>query len=943
MADYETRPLSVYRSSDWYSMNGRSSEPGPSSSRASHTSIVSSSLNSRRRSSAASAPPAGPPPTLPIPSLPALSESTFDFDEDGYGTAGDSDYISDSYAHSDPPVFDLNPFQRPAPSSQLTAVTQFPQARLAAATSVPPHSRLPNNLSDSPPRSILPRLASSQPPPPPPTHPPPDAPSREIVPDRLLLSPPEARENPAPSRPSSRRALTRALELAREAVRLDSTNDDPHGAIRAYGESVALLNEVMERVMRGEDTERRRNGRRRSIVAQEEELRRLRSIHDTYADRMNILSLIYSIPTDGQPPELTVHSRPGSPSSEASRDSQPTVVNDAGDTDRGHTVETRSRASSNQSVSSNGSQPLSLSGPSTSSHNGTLETVNGAHFAESNRISAIHLSKQTQNLARLRSSSNLPPRPPAPSNSPPSTPAAGESRADVSVNPPSPHLVPPASNGTRSRGSSVSHRRVGSGSRLEALKEEAGVPSQRAQYDYDTELRRTQMNGKYGDSPPLPALPSSSGSEQASSETPRGPATSGTDSYAYARPRNGSTFSDSTGSRASRRLINETPGMGTISQRREKNKSNASAITEALVDGSDGSLPNRLSMNTTSSISGGRSRASSHPVRPTMPVSGLPPESGTRPPFQPSSQSSNGTSIPQPRKSSLRQSPQPRRPQQPPSFPPSSFPNHGLTLVPPPPILPGQLPTTPTSPLPPMPPSDALRRPYHLMNLLGHTMTSKSGGYITRRLHVPYEVWSQGGAKLTNLPEKIRVVEVLCDALTDLQNASVEFAGPMSVASGMGMGVGSITRKDGEIWAMKLEEFSVVCDNVVSNFGKKLGVGEGFVVKKNSGVGSWGGKLSRQLDKLTNGKNLDSPLLYVMGLQKLFTLSQLLDEHTMAVDSQPMAPVYAALPVDVRVVLEARLRRSSEFFATVVLTFVIRDLSQLLDKYAKKGEKWLAE
>lgn len=81
-------------------------------------------------------------------------------------------------------------------------------------------------------------------------------------------------------RPSSRRALTRALELAREAVRLDSTNDDPHAAIQAYGQSVALLNEVMERVMRGEDSteHRRRNGRRRSIVAQEEEVRRLKSI-----------------------------------------------------------------------------------------------------------------------------------------------------------------------------------------------------------------------------------------------------------------------------------------------------------------------------------------------------------------------------------------------------------------------------------------------------------------------------------------------------------------------------------------------------------------------------------------------------------------------------------------------------------------------------------------
>lgn len=84
-------------------------------------------------------------------------------------------------------------------------------------------------------------------------------------------------------RPSSRRALTAALELAQEAVRLDTTNDDPIGAIRAYSRSVALLNEVMERVMRGEDSNDaskggRHGGRPRSAIAKEEEVRRLKSI-----------------------------------------------------------------------------------------------------------------------------------------------------------------------------------------------------------------------------------------------------------------------------------------------------------------------------------------------------------------------------------------------------------------------------------------------------------------------------------------------------------------------------------------------------------------------------------------------------------------------------------------------------------------------------------------
>lgn len=162
----------------------------------------------------------------------------------------------------------------------------------------------------------------------------------------------------------------------------------------------------------------------------------------------------------------------------------------------------------------------------------------------------------------------------------------------------------------------------------------------------------------------------------------------------------------------------------------------------------------------------------------------------------------------------------------------------------------GNLPTTPVSPLPPAPPSDPLLKPYHMMNLLRTTMTSLTGGYVTRRLHVPFEVWSQGGAKLTNLDEKIHVVNILCDALEDLQTSSSDCFGAGNVCSGLALGIGSIGRKEAETWLSKLEEFSSVCVGVVSRFGKKLGVGEGFVSRKTT----LGDKITRRLDKFTNGK-----------------------------------------------------------------------------------------
>ena len=141
---------------------------------------------------------------------------------------------------------------RPALSPNLSAVAAFSQARYAA------HN---DDLEDPPPSAYL-------------------APSHQRHQDRNRLGPPVDNGR----RPSSRRALTKALELAREAVKLDSTNDNPEAAVQAYAQSVALLSEVMERVRNGEESTESsvssngRRRRRRSVAAQEEEVRRLQNI-----------------------------------------------------------------------------------------------------------------------------------------------------------------------------------------------------------------------------------------------------------------------------------------------------------------------------------------------------------------------------------------------------------------------------------------------------------------------------------------------------------------------------------------------------------------------------------------------------------------------------------------------------------------------------------------
>ncbi|GBE78186.1 hypothetical protein SCP_0110690 [Sparassis crispa] len=955
--DWNTRPLSiVHKSREWHPMGPNGTGP----------SVSSSTLVTRRRSTVLHTPP-GPPPSQPIPNVPALPATQ-------YATHERRSTDSES-AHHNGTSSQVHPYTRPAASANLAAVAAFSQARLAAASSSTPSSSYTAssstdnlNLSDSPPVSVLRSV-----------YPKPSSSSQTVVQDRSLLSPPDTRPSSEP-RPSSRRALTKALELAREAVRLDSTNDDPHAAVVAYGQSVALLSEVMARVMRGEDGadgQKRQNGRRRSVVAQEEEVRRLKSIHDTYADRMNILSLIYSIPLPPFSPPSTYTS---SVSASTESTQPPSPTSPTSETSDAHSFPSSSyrrnfdglrpsleTARADDSLDEDGDEDaigvaIPSSVPSSSSRAAPIPSSSNTGLPQSappvptagpspNRHSIVPNSRPL----RPRASSTLPPPAPPPTTMPPPAPPVAEQDASVS------QLLRPT-DVNRTRAGSVSHKRTSSGGRLAALHEDV-----ERREETSTELTPTTSHPQESKSRnallpaqhdhPLPPLPSPSLPETAI--TPRNPVAAATPSepssahypapFTTPRPRGDPSFSahsDMATPTNKPPLINTSPLLGTISQRRTKASAPPSTGPSSPTDSttSAASVPamrlNALPASTVSSLAiVGRNRASSQPGRRPSVVNtgphGFPTAVGAV----------NGGPVP--RKASI-----PSRLN--PNVAPSITVNTALLspplttaammpLVPPPPIPYGNIPTAPLSPLPSLAPPDPLRKPYHMMTLLRQTMTSKTGGYVTRRLHVPQEVWSQGGAKLTNIPEKIRVVEVLCSALEEVHNCSVEYFGAGNVSSGMVMGIGSIGRKEGEAWAAKLEEFSNVCDGVVSNFGKKLGVGEGFVTKKSSGVTSWGGKLTRQFDKFTNGKNLDSPAIYVQGLSKLFHQALILDEHTKAALSHPMAPLYAGFPIDVRTALEMKLRRASEFFAKVVLTFVIRDMALLLDKYVKKCEKWLAE
>lgn len=465
------------------------------------------------------------------------------------------------------------------------------------------------------------------------------------------------------------------------------------------------------------------------------------------------------------------------------------------------------------------------------------------------------------------------------------------------IPPPSPSVARPASISTsndvvdtrsgltipssaRARGNASTHRRVGSDNKLEALHEEEidseltiGVgtkPSNSFHRPHDQLVLQQAPGGETPvlitsrsppplpskDSQTLPRVPISIATSHPTtkiSSPPLSPATPKGGPFIQSSPttltqqsstiilrsRGASAPTPRTDSHSQQHplIINATTSAGTISQRRTKTSTGTISSQCSSRSSTPGIVPSsptnpspssqavptvRLPGSSMSPLSsgnpGGRLRSSSQPPRPEAANNNISvPNVNSRP----SVSHTLSLNIQLPRK---------------PSFPSrlSSIQTSASTT--PTQLAPSQTSHyssyIPSSPLPPLPPADAMLKPYHLMALLWTTMTSKSGGYITRRLHVPNEVWSQGGVKLSNLPEKVKVVEVLSSALEEVQMASHSFALNKNILM-----ASSCTPDEAERWLNKLDDWNAVCDSIVTSFGRKLGVNEGFVVKKGGGVG----------------------------------------------------------------------------------------------------------
>ena len=224
--------------------------------------------------------------------------------------------------------------------------------------------------------------------------------------------------------------------------------------------------------------------------------------HDTYAERMNTLSVIYNIPLPPHSPP-SLHTSSSVSSAGSTQPSSPVSVSPTSDTsDRPHLHDHEHDAHSDDSEGRNMDDdeegaatavptvttftqvrtPTTASSSTANSpvHPYAMPAIVSSHqngsSAPSNRMSVVTTPTR---LGRPRALSNLPPPAPPPTSVPP--PAPAPSSNEPSSDPPlsATLRIPDAG---RSRGNSITHKRTGSNSRLAALQEETerqdGQPAQ---------------------------------------------------------------------------------------------------------------------------------------------------------------------------------------------------------------------------------------------------------------------------------------------------------------------------------------------------------------------------------------------------------------------------------------------------------------------------------
>lgn len=243
------------------------------------------------------------------------------------------------------------------------------------------------------------------------------------------------------------------------------------------------------------------------------------------------------------------------------------------------------------------------------------------------------------------------------------------------------------------------------------------------------------------------------------------------------------------------------------------------------------------------------------------------------------------------------------------------------------------------------PPEDPYLRPYWLMRALTLSMKNQKGAYINSRLFIPQGVWTLKNAKLKAMEDKIACFNTLAMAVRQIldmdhrnvpvilqevvsleatmdaiqQNLLKKIEGKMNGSNGangeraMGRKMSQTTLFAG--WNKRLRSKSTT---------SSIGLNSAPISGKDVGVD---GAYPNALLAL-----FESAML--LGISLTSSLSDVLEQRFESLDPEDM-------PIKFQLRLDASRRRIAEFFANVVLRFVLQDLSTLMSKYVKRVNEWM--
>lgn len=287
-------------------------------------------------------------------------------------------------------------------------------------------------------------------------------------------------------------------------------------------------------------------------------------------------------------------------------------------------------------------------------------------------------------------------------------------------------------------------------------------------------------------------------------------------------------------------------------------------------------------------------------------------------------------------------------------------------------------------------PGSVLLRPFTQSRLISGSL-QEDGSLISAKMFVTPPIWSVSqGIKIAAAESRCRLIDAVTAGVDVVDKAGHHLLYEQGIQP---PGLAAVQAAS---FAKSLEEFENILNEVQNSLSKKLSFIEavagqqtlqsglraqqattssivGGTKKPSSGVAGFsnlGSKLTRSFDRMalatsTAKSQTDQPAsAYFDSLVRCLDRAQVLEMHLVALLRSKRSPgspafdvadigtvkvhtsaveAYAELPNEVRKIIEGKLRRTSDFYANVIVRFTLRDLSMFVDKAVKRAGATMLE